>query len=496
MIETQCYWCAAIDSTSLMCADCLTVVCNKCAEKVCPRCGSNELQATSFAAGEVCVKLASRTVYEGKKCDELAKIGLAEIKPPWMLMATPPDKFSGLVNKQEEIRAKQAFKSSLKLKLFQETAVKQLIRQKRGIVVSLPGTGKTIMALAVASALQQKTLFVCPTTQIADQTVEKAKRFLGIEAKRWYGKYEEDGDFIVTLFQKMVRETRTPKHGLIIVDEVHHSVCESMRKILSKSRAAFRYGFTATLHHNDFPLAAFENLFSPHIIEVDAQRAREEKVLADGVVVVHNTGLGADIEEKCCEKYCTLHPRPSKCEECPLLEARLSVFMEGWVDNSQRNGFVADRILEKQQEGCSTILVLVRRIEHADNLAKVLSLDGAQVMVAHGRLPKERRRKIIDKFDKEGGILIATESLLGEGTDIVNCDCVVPVCPAKGKKRGKQRAGRAMRYSEGKSFQIIEFVDNFKFAKILWWSRRREYAKMGLEIVYADHKETNRSPTI
>jgi len=364
---------------------------------------------------------------------------------------------------------------------FQRRAVDELLKSEHGYLVSPTGSGKTIMALAIAAELQQRTLFVCHTKQIAEQTCEKVEKFLGVKPARWWGRHAQFGDFTVALVQKITRSARPlPKHGLLIVDETHHLGCPMFFSVLRRSGARYKYGLTATFEHRLYPREAFIFALSGHVVEVPVEACFQQKVLAETVVIGVKTGLGSTIEREFCDKFCPLEHRPDKCRECPLKETRLYSFVEGWIDNYERNTLVLEVV---DIVPASSVLILTRRIEHAENITKLLLLEGKQALVAHGRMRKQSRSEMIEKFKSEGGILVATESLLGEGADFPECDCLILTCPARGGIRGKQRAGRVMRYGKGKTSLIIDLIDDNDLCRKLWWSRRRAYEKLGIKVI-------------
>lgn len=114
------------------------------------------------------------------------------------------------------------------LRDYQEAAVSAIIAQEGGVVVAAPGSGKTIMGLALAARWRQPTLFLVHTLRLVKQTEEKARaalalprRGLGIvaDSAKDYGSHLTIAT-IQTLAKnpRYVRELAT-RVGTVIVDE-------------------------------------------------------------------------------------------------------------------------------------------------------------------------------------------------------------------------------------------------------------------------------------
>jgi len=283
------------------------------------------------------------------------------------------------------------------------------------------------------------------------------------------------------VFDLEVEESHCYFANGMLVHNCHHLSAPQFLKLMQRSRARYKYGFTATLQRNDAPREVFFDILSDHIVEIPHEVCYDEGILANTVVYPLWTKMGAGIEDAFCDANCPLEKRPQKCGDCDLKKMRLYTFVEEWIDNPERNYLAFRKTMELHEEAT---LVLTRRIKHAERLASLFYAEGVEATLAHGKMKKVERAKAIAKFKENGGILIATESLLGEGADFPDCDLLVLMCPAKGAIRGRQRAGRVMRYgSSGKAARIIDLVDNgSEFLMKLWWSRKRAYQKVGIAI--------------
>ncbi len=122
------------------------------------------------------------------------------------------------------------------------------------LIVSAPGTGKTRMMLAIAYALNTKTLFKAPTRAAIDRIVEEVGK-IGL-ADNQIGQYHADSkDYnqlytLITNVSQVLgfarREIIPDAFGLIFSDEAHHQLSEGQIDINKHFSNAIHVGFTAT----------------------------------------------------------------------------------------------------------------------------------------------------------------------------------------------------------------------------------------------------------
>ena len=152
----------------------------------------------------------------------------------------------------------------IELREYQQTALEATRKKDFGVMVAPPGSGKTIMALAIIAEKQQPALIIVHRKQLAVQWTERIQSFLGIPKKEigiiGQGK-AKPGQFITVatiqslgkLLSKPGYETLDRSFGTIIVDECHHIPAKTYREVISKFHAYYQYGLTATpfRKHND-----------------------------------------------------------------------------------------------------------------------------------------------------------------------------------------------------------------------------------------------------
>ena len=156
-------------------------------------------------------------------------------------------------DKRTKLKSTQ-FETSYKLFKYQEEAVKEILSSDNGLLVSPPGSGKTIIGMDVIARLKQPTLILVHKKQIFNQWLERIEGFLSIPKKE-IGQYVSSKKKVgkkitVAMVQTLGRlknlaELRD-KFGLVIIDECHHMPAKTFRNVITKLNPFYLYGLTAT----------------------------------------------------------------------------------------------------------------------------------------------------------------------------------------------------------------------------------------------------------
>lgn len=122
-----------------------------------------------------------------------------------------------------------------------------------GVIVSPPGSGKTIIGLELIAQKKQPTLILVHRKQLFDQWVDRIQNFLSIPKKQigQIGNQKEKvgKEVTVAMIQSLTRGDLTElqnRFGMIIVDECHHIPAKSFREVITQLNCYYLYGLTAT----------------------------------------------------------------------------------------------------------------------------------------------------------------------------------------------------------------------------------------------------------
>lgn len=131
-----------------------------------------------------------------------------------------------------------------------------LAGHRRQVLVMPTGGGKTVVAAAmIKSAIGRgkRCLFLAHRRELIDQTIEKLHRFGVMAGVIMAGDRRRD-DYLtvqVASVQTLARRAQRPHADLIIVDETHHCVSETYRKVIDAYPDATVVGLTATPWRTD-----------------------------------------------------------------------------------------------------------------------------------------------------------------------------------------------------------------------------------------------------
>src|SRR6266540_2321743 len=137
---------------------------------------------------------------------------------------------------------------------YQQRVVEATDKKDFGVIVAPPGSGKTMMGLAIVAMKQQPALIIVHRKQLFEQWVERIESFLKITKFR-IGKIEggkcDLGEEITVAMIQSLQSENLPENiykafGLIIVDECHHIPAKTFREAISPFHSYYLYGFTAT----------------------------------------------------------------------------------------------------------------------------------------------------------------------------------------------------------------------------------------------------------
>ena len=144
---------------------------------------------------------------------------------------------------------------NITLKDYQQECMDKLIDEPRGIFISPPGTGKTVMALWLMAQLNLKTLIIVNSIYLLNQWREECEKFLnykpGIIGD---GEYEVK-EITIASFQSLRKEERLikvrDKFSFVIVDECHRVPANTFKTVLSNLTAYWKLGITGTYRRKD-----------------------------------------------------------------------------------------------------------------------------------------------------------------------------------------------------------------------------------------------------
>ncbi len=312
---------------------------------------------------------------------------------------------------------------------YQQKAIDVASKKDVGIIVAPPGSGKTIMGLAIIAQRKQPALIIVHRKQLFDQWIERIQSFLGI-AEPFIGKimqgHQKIGTHItVAMIQSIAAldnaDSLFNSFGMIIIDECHHVPAKTFRQVIKSFASYYLYGLTATpiRKNND------EKLIFIHIGDVIHEVAfpKENKDFKKVSVIIRETDM--------------LVPFDFKTDQFEILSKIL-------IHDSARTKLIIEDI-EREVRAGKKVLVLTERKAHIDVLHQYLK-NKFEIITISGEDPEaSRKTKLKQISDGQFQIIISTGQFLGEGTDIDNLDCLILAYPFAFEGKLVQYIGRVQR---------------------------------------------------
>lgn len=352
--------------------------------------------------------------------------------------------------------------SEIELLDHQEIALQKVREKDFGVIVSPPGTGKTIIGLEIIVEKRQPALIIVHRKQLFDQWLERIQNFLKIPKKEigQIGNQKNKTGKVITIamIQSLARiddfSQLSNAFGTIIIDECHHIPAKSFREAIVKFNAFFLYGLTATPKRktND------EKLIFVYIGNILHQVNQQEFLAKSNIqteINIIQTNLYAPFDYKV-DHYETI--------------SRIL------VHDTQRNSMIIKDI-EENVNRFKTILILSERKAHVDILNLYLK-DKYETITIHGDDSESSRKSKIAQI-KQGHfkIVISTGQYFGEGIDISNLECLFIVYPFAFEGKLIQYIGRIQR-SEKRPV-IFDYRDvKIDYFEKMFKQRKRYYNKL------------------
>lgn len=395
------------------------------------------------------------------------------------------------------------------LRPYQLEAVKTAVAKVQGLILVPCGGGKTTIGAAFALHSGESTIVGVHKVEIGDQWVEALVK-MGATPRRIYSSDKPDysplypGEIAIVGLRKDINEPAFfASAGALIIDEVHHTPCNTFARFIAKSAARFRIGLTATLYRSDGQEFVVENIFGPILFQISAL-----ELIALGYLQ-RPTIIPVDIEGDpgpehyrysvtcpCGIKRSLAYPAeveaeiktPSTCQgskKKPCGQELGANYIDKVVDwgalqndgaeDPRRLGviealsvaaFAARRrslILSPRDDGAMAVLSLLRR-------------NAIPSSYASGASSKHERKVAVRALRKGTVACLTATQIADEGLDVPELDMLINGAEGKSPALALQRAGRTARLG-GQPPLVFELIGRSAPAKAQWRARRKAYVE-------------------
>jgi len=329
------------------------------------------------------------------------------------------------------------------------------IQKTNGVLLESPtGWGKTIAAINVASLLQTPALVLVHKQDLVEQWQKSAMDFFGVKSGRvqqntWDYKHPLTVAMIQTLDAREFPKDFSSSFGLVIVDEGHHTPCDTFINVMAKLPAKYRLGVSATWRRRD----ELQVLWEWHIGKI---AARGTKKLVPGKF--YQIPVKIPISD---EKF----TRRGNVNHSALISAI--------AESPGLNAFVVAEVKKAIAKG-RNVLVVSHRVSQIEELSRSFPDAGIYTGKFNGKIQK--KPELIAAAEKQ--LILASYTKIAEGTDIPRLDTLILATPCGDPE---QVVGRVTRYYPGKKeLVIVDPVVPTGYNYALAAKRKKVYVRLGL----------------
>ena len=356
--------------------------------------------------------------------------------------------------------------NSMQKRVLQKLRETRINGNKKGLVISATGTGKTYLAAMDIKQffeinsntenklfeINDKFLFIAHREELLENAINVFSKILKIDKNefgRIYGGLKEiDKSIIFASIQSLrncYNEFKPSFFDYVIVDEFHHSMSDSYLKTLSYFNPKFLLGLTATPKRMDGK--DILSLCDYNIVdEIGIKEALEE----DLIVPFHYFGVNDYTIN-----YDNIPYKNGKYNEKILLEnLLLNTRTDYIVKKINKFGFDGDEL---------SAVAFCQNIEHAFFMKEEFSKKGYKSAVITANTNSNERSEILEKFKNKKIEILCVVDILNEGIDIPTINLLLFLRPTMSSTIFIQQIGRGLRKAKNKDFvTIIDFIGNHK----------------------------------
>ncbi len=361
----------------------------------------------------------------------------------------------------------------------QMQAVESLLEHDIGVFVAPAGVGKTVVGIYLAARRNTSTLILVHRRPLLDQWKAQLSLFLGIDPKAigqiGGGRHKPNGRIDVAMIQSLIRKGKVDDlvdgYGHVIVDECHHLPAVSFESVLTKVRARYVTGLTATPKRRDghHPIILMQCGAIRFTIDPKSEAARRPFIHR---LIVRKTGFrlsGIDTNFGIQEIYKMIST------------------------DEERNRLIVDDVISALEEGRSPIL-LTERTDHLEYFEEQFRRGVKNLVVLRGGMTARKLKEIMARLaaipEDEERLIIATGRYIGEGFDDNRLDTLFLAMPVSWKGTLVQYAGRLHRLNPEKTeVRIYDYLDSeTPVLNRMFEKRLRGYRAIGYK---QDHAATD-----
>lgn len=403
------------------------------------------------------------------------------------------DAYSQLAPWAPEKRALKQYQSEALSKLQQA----YLLGNKQGLICLATGLGKTFVAASFLRWIYENH----PNSNVlilanSKSLIEQFDKSIWSNLPKWVSTHlvydSEKPTFLegVTLstfqsFNEFHKKTNDFYYDVIIVDEAHHAPADTYLSVLKKLNPKFLVGLTAT------PFRADERdvteIFGQPLIYYSVYKALQKGYLANVEYHLHNDNIDEDWIAQNSRKGHTIKQLNRKIFLPERDDTICEEIYKMWADRKLERG-----------------IIFCNSSEHAERIENLLKVNfQLAVWSLTTRVKDSRERaKRLREFRIGKCNILTCYDMLNEGIDVPDVDYIVFLRVTHSRVYFLQQLGRGLRYKEGKSLLVQDFVADIRrikrvktFQSEFTEARKTEiedlYIKNAFSLTFSSEQTTN-----
>jgi len=330
----------------------------------------------------------------------------------------------------------------------QTEAANAILAHETGVLAATTAFGKTVLAAWMIAARGVNTLILVHRQQLMEQWVVRLSEFLDFPEKSigrlGGGRRKLRGQIDVALIQSMVRkdvvDDRIAEYGHLIIDECHHLSAQSFERAVSRAKAKYVLGLSATVQRKDGHHPIIFMQCGPIRHRVSAKGQAEARPFRHHVIV-----------------------RPTRFRQLgePEEDARFEYqkLCQSLMEDRPRNRLICADVAASVEAGRHP-MVLTERTEHLAVLRDELQARGIASVTLQGGMNKQQRAAAMKELENSATLVLATGRYVGEGFDCSSLDTLFITMPVSWRGTVAQYVGRLHRLHDGKQVvQVYDYAD-------------------------------------
>jgi superfamily II DNA or RNA helicase len=353
------------------------------------------------------------------------------------------------------------------LKKYQVEALSQLQiafsrGDRKGLICLATGLGKTFVAATFLRWLYQNNpninVLILANTKSLIEQFDKA---IWSNLPKWVATHlvydSEKPTFLegVTLstfqsFHDFRKKSGDFFYDVVMIDEAHHAPADTYMSVIRKLEPKFLLGLTATPFRKDE--RDVTEIFGQPLIYYSVYKALQKGYLAKVEYELHNDNIDEDWITKNSIKGHTIKQLNKKVFLPERDETICEKIFKTWSDRKLERG-----------------IIFCNSSEHAERIEKLLKVNfKLPVWSLTTKVKDSRERaKRLREFRTGKCSILSCFDMLNEGVDIPDVDFIVFLRVTHSRVYFLQQLGRGLRYKEGKTLLVQDFVADIRRIKRL-----------------------------